>query len=506
MSAWSHTRRRLVVSLGLVFAGLMGAWALPAQAELTPPLTVQWIKSMGAEPDNDMSPLVLGDRLYLTHDGSLYCLDPLTGAQVWKLTVQNADVSTAPLAWNETVIIGLNSGYLLAVKAQDGSIVWKTDCGGRIAPTPVILDDLLMLAAGQTAFALTPADGKTKWACTLSSAARYGPVTEGANLFFRCLDGSLQSVDASTGRFRWRVTLPAAGETYPPVLADHHVILAEGSTVYSVARSGQITWSRSLDGAVGGPSALVGNSLYVPCSDGRIVVLNPRTGLTPRGPSYAVEGSATAAPVVTDTLLFAGTSGALVYALDRATGARLWQYRCRTPEQPVDDAATFGLYAPLVTVNGRLIALTGGGDLYCFASDAPDTDGPLFAELRPEPGEALPGESAVISFAVFDDGTGVMPDSVTVTVDGLPLTPKFDVDDGVATAVFSKPKDDIHIVKVTAKDYRGNVASKEWSFLTDLSLNSTEEERTGQNRPRAGNATGNRPGGQARPGRGPGGG
>ena len=128
------------------------------------------------------------------------------------------------------------------------------------------------------------------------------------------------------------------------------------------------------------------------------------------------------------------------------------------------------MYTPLVEMNGSLVALSGMGDLYCFNSQAPDSAGPMFASLKPEPGEALPDDSLVILFEVFDDGCGVTPESVTVTVDNQVLKCKYDASSGKGQAFLSKPDDGVHLVKVQATNTRGNQATKEWSFLTDESL------------------------------------
>ena len=501
----SHLGLRLVVALGLAAAFL----ALPAWADLTPPLTVQWIQSMGAEPDNDFPPLLVGDRVLVTHDGKLYCFDTLTGERQWEAAIEDQRVSTAPLAWKDTVILGLDSGVLGAVKVADKSVVWQTDCGGRIAPSPMVVNGALIVGSEQTVLALDPDTGKTKWACTLRSPARYGPMTDGSMLYFRCQDGSLQSIDVETGRFRWRAAIPFGPEGFPPVIAGGRVIATAGDTLHAIARTGVESWRAEMPAGIGGPITVVEETIYVPCVDGHIYTLYARSGRAQRGTEYRVDGSVTAMPLITDSLVVVGTSDALVYVLDRATGAARWVYRCRAPEQPLDDAAVFGVYAPLAATGNTLYALTGGGDLYSFTANAPDAAAPEFAELRPTPGDALGKDSVTVSFTVLDDGCGVKGEAVTLSVDGklLPLT--FDAPSGVATALFSKPEDGVHVVTASATDYRGNTGSKEWSFLTDESLTLEQQEeqnRLLQGRPGQGATTRGRTGGQQGGARGGGGG
>ncbi|MCJ7752866.1 MAG: hypothetical protein MUQ65_17560, partial [Armatimonadetes bacterium] len=68
------------------------------------------------------------------------------------------------------------------------------------------------------------------------------------------------------------------------------------------------------------------------------------------------------------------------------------------------------------------------------------------------------------------DGTGVDPSSVTGTLDGTPLDVTFDPIDGAATLRSPIVPDGSHIVKISARDYRGHETTAEWSFLTDVSI------------------------------------
>jgi outer membrane protein assembly factor BamB len=489
MSAFSHGRLVAVAVLCLMLTGIVAA-AASATADLAVPLATQWVQSMKPEPANLTTPVVLGDRIFVVHDGALRCLDPATGGQLWQLTVKDQDVVTAPLVWQNLVIVGTNAGLLLAVKADDHSQAWKVECGGFIASDPTVIDGVLIVGSERFALALDPATGHTKWACSLTSPARYGPLTDGARLYFRCQDGSLQSVDMESGRFRWRVPVPSGPLSFPPVMAGNRVLVVDGATLRAIARSGLEAYTSMLPVGIGGPVAVVEDTLYVPCVDGQVYTLGVSSGRAVRMPEYRVDGSVTARPLVTDTELIVGTSDSMVYVLDRATGDTKWSFRCRAPEQFLDDAADFGLYAPLLAENGVLYALDGSGDLFSFTNTAPDVTGPQFSSFDPTPGDAIGDTSLSVSFAVYDDGCGVDPASVAMSIDGKPAKVKFDAASGVATALFSKPEDTIHLVKATAADYRGNAASKEWSFLTDASLTVPEEEGGGTLPRNAGTRTG----------------
>jgi len=492
MSAFSHGRSVAVAVLCLM---LMGVASL-AWAGLEPPLATQWVQSMKPEPDNLSAPVVQGDRIFVVHDGALRCLDTATGGQLWQLTVKDQQVTTAPLVWQDLVIVGTDTGLLLAIKASDHTQVWKANCGGYIAADPAVIGGLLIVGAQQAVYALDPATGRPKWVTSLTSAAHYGPLTDGARLYFRCQDDSIQSLELDSGRYRWRARTSSGPLSLPPIMVDNRILVTDGATLRAIARSGLEVWTSMLPVGIGGPVTLADDTLWVPCVDGQVYTLGPTSGRTVRMPAFKVDGSVTARPLVTDTELVVGTSDSMVYVLDRATGETKWSYRCRAPEQYLDDAADFGVYVPLVTANGVLYAMDGSGDLFSFTNSAPDVAGPQFSTFDPKPGDAVGDESVAVSVAVFDDGCGVAPDSVAMTIDGKPAKVKFDTASGVATAMFTKPPDGIHLVKATAADYRGNVASKEWSFLTDITLRVPEEDRGGSLTRGTGGRTGGTTGGR----------
>ena len=86
----------------------------------------------------------------------------------------------------------------------------------------------------------------------------------------------------------------------------------------------------------------------------------------------------------------------------------------------------------------------------------------------------------MVTFAVVDDGSGVDKDSLVATLDGARVGVNFDAVTGVGSLTLSKPADRPHVVQVTARDYRGNIGTAEWSFLTDASLPTAAEETEGR--------------------------
>ena len=461
---------KLALRAALV-AGLVALLAGPVCGALTPPLSVGWINSMGPEPRNVGEVLVRGGLVYVSHSGILRCLDARTGGEVWRLEFEEARVSTAPVAWRNRVIVGADDGNVYALDAVTGEEVWRRELGNRVSPDPVLAGDALVLGAGSMAFSLDPETGQANWACSLTSPASAPAVSDGSMLYFLCQDGSIQSIDQGRGAYRWRVLPQVGADVSRPVYASRRVIVAGGRRLAAVSRSGKVVWTADMPVNVTGRPTVVGETLYVPCSDGEIYRLYVRSGRQERGATLKAAGAVTAAPLIDGDLVIAGTSSGLVCALVEQSGATRWQYRCRAPDEPIGQGISFGLYAPPVSAEGALYCLTGTGDLYCFTASAPDRAGPVFSEFDPEPGDALSSEIALtVSFTVLDDGSGLVPDSVGARVDGAAFPVGFDPASGVAFLHLGTLPEGPHVVDVFARDYRGNTSEDSWSFLTDKSI------------------------------------
>ncbi len=458
---------------------LLSAGSLPGGApnDITTPLSVQWVFSMGVGSRDVSRPLIQDDRVYVSHNGVLHCLDNVTGAERWKFEIENAAVTTGPVPWKNLIIVGATNATVYGLDAKTGKPVWERICASTIVPDPLIVNDMLLVGAGQMVYALSPDTGDASWICSLSSAAKSGPVSDDTMAYFLCQDGTVQCVDTTQGRYRWSAQIVTGPRTFRPIVASRRVIVASGHRVYGIARSGGISWTAEMPVGVGGAPTLVGDVIYVPCVDGRIYVLYARSGAPRRSVEYKVDHSMTAPPAVTEAVVVAGSADALIYVFDRASGAVKWTYRCRAPDRVANEAAEHGIYAPIIVAGGSLYCLTGSGDLYRFSASAPDPAGPVFGDFDPDPGSALPGGRHVRpACSITDDGTGVDPTSVTGTIDGTPVAVTFDPVTGIGTLRSSIVPDGSHIVKVSARDYRGHETTAQWSFVTDVSIVAAPEQ------------------------------
>jgi polyvinyl alcohol dehydrogenase (cytochrome) len=227
---------RTVAALGLPGTWRLGGYDVansrfnPAERLIGPRtagrLTTAWTAPTGG--DVSATPAVVAGAVYVPDfGGNLWKLDARTGAVLWTRTIASYDgvagaVSrTSPAVAGDTVYVGdLNGAHLIAVDARTGDPRWvrqlDTHPAAVLTQSPMVRDGVVYqgVSSGEEASAADPA-----YACCT----------------FR---GSLNAVDARTGRVLWKTfTAPPNGDrpggySGNAVWSGTPAIDASGRTVY----------------------------------------------------------------------------------------------------------------------------------------------------------------------------------------------------------------------------------------------------------------------------------
>ena len=111
------------------------------------------------------APVISGKRLFIgDREGSIHCLDPATGTRLWTATVAEGDVNSTFLVVDGRVIAGTNDATAVGVDAGSGSVVWRRRLDGPSIHE--ILWDGAALIQTESLWWLAPTDGRVndRWA------------------------------------------------------------------------------------------------------------------------------------------------------------------------------------------------------------------------------------------------------------------------------------------------------------------------------------------------------
>jgi outer membrane protein assembly factor BamB len=260
----------------------------------------RWTKPLG-QPARS-APTVGGGSIYLVLiDNTLVAMDTKTGGLVWRFPTGSSSNSMfgagAPAYDQGVVVAGFGTGMVAGINAITGSAVWEQSLAAgydtanplnvsSIVANPVIGQNLVVVTgvAGSTvAFDLR--SGRRIWGKGAGGAET--PAIAGEWLFLLTDEQRLAAIHLAEGYVSWLTDLPA----FKNPKKDY----------------GPLSWH--------GP-VLAGNGLVLTGSDGRIIVVDARTGVLVADPadSVALNGVADAPPIAVGGSLLALTRDAVLTA------------------------------------------------------------------------------------------------------------------------------------------------------------------------------------------------
>lgn len=232
-----------------------------------------------------------------------------------------------------------------------GGIVWRRQLGGAIRSTPAITAGRIYVGAGDgTLYALDRATGRIVWRFAAGDPVTASPAVAHGLVIAATHAGRFFAVDAATGRLRWsRHAGPALPfNTYPagawdlwassPTVSGRTVILggADGRVYALDLMTGAVRWTANTGGRVRASAAIAAGTVVIGSWDGRVYALDLATGaekwvhrtigdtLDSQAFGFdrrAIQGSA----AIDEGRVFVGSRDGGLYALDFATGERLWR-------------------------------------------------------------------------------------------------------------------------------------------------------------------------------------
>jgi polyvinyl alcohol dehydrogenase (cytochrome) len=209
----------------------------------------------------------------LKHANSIVALDMTTGKEVWAYQAipkdiwnfdcantpdcddLDVDFGTAPVFFKgpggrRLVGAGQKSGWMYALDAADGKLVWKTEVGpgGKL---------------GGIEFGLA-SDGERVYAAISNVEEQLMKKVE------KPRPGSVSALDGATGKIIWQTPSPDGRANYGPITVTgrgNNRLVWAGSTAGFIraydARTGRVLWEHDTGGAIGGGPTVVNGTVYV---------------------------------------------------------------------------------------------------------------------------------------------------------------------------------------------------------------------------------------------------
>jgi eukaryotic-like serine/threonine-protein kinase len=282
----------------------------------------------------------------------------------------NVTLNLTPAFDNERIYLPLAGGIIVALKARDGQLHWRSELGGELSASPVADETAIYVASeitptsgeqrGQSGAlrALGREGGVTRWVTALGKSLRGALTISDTKIFAGGSDGRAYAFDKRTGGVFWSVpfTSPFNGQ---PVLKDGRVYFGseDGTLLALEEATGRVLWRYRTKGAVRGPVAVAENTVFFGSGDGYVYAVSTDKGRLKwrKRTGAGVE----AVTLAGDTILAASLDN-FAYLLN-FKGTQLWKKQLpgRISAQPltVQEAA---LFTPLSSSAAVVLGLKDG--------------------------------------------------------------------------------------------------------------------------------------------------
>jgi eukaryotic-like serine/threonine-protein kinase len=290
----------------------------------------------------------------------------------WKYE-SNVTLNLTPAFDNERIYLPLAGGTIVALKARDGQLLWRSEMGGELSASP-IADDAMIYVASETTTpdgqprgssgalrALGREGGVTQWMTPLVKPLRGALTVAGRKLFAGGSDGRAYAFDKFTGGVLWSIPFTAPFNTQPVLDAGRVYLGSEDGTLITLDEStGRVIWRYRTKGAVHGRVAVADNTVFFGSGDGYVYAVSADKGRLKW--RKRTGGGVEAVAVAGDTVLAASLDN-FAYSLN-LKGTMLWKKLLpgRISAQPLMLQET-ALFTPLSSSVAVVLGLKDGKQL-----------------------------------------------------------------------------------------------------------------------------------------------
>jgi outer membrane protein assembly factor BamB len=248
-----------VIAIVGTLAAVAGS-PLPANDTAVFPTAIVWSTEIPSEPS--APPLVVGDRVVLgLQSGQVLARDVTDGASAWTADL----LAVGELAGENGLVLVPVDGAIHALSLDSGQPRWKVEAGRITAPL-LLRGGWVIVATGEQLTALRAADGVQVWTRKVAFI-EHRPAIDGDVIYASVADGRVITVDLPSGSLRWEREV-GANPTEPFVYGDRVYLGAGGRDFVCLkTETGSEEWRFRIGAAVTGTADADASRVYAVSMD-----------------------------------------------------------------------------------------------------------------------------------------------------------------------------------------------------------------------------------------------
>lgn len=160
-----------------------------------------------------------GWLLASTPAGDLAALRASDGTLVWRQQL-GAQLSGPPGPALDRLYLALDDQRLVAVLLATGDEVWSRTLPARVTTMLALDDQLVIGTAAKRLMSVSLSNGRERWGWNVGGDISGMPAADERRIYFAARDNVLRAVDRRNGNLRWKADLPSRPAGGPLVLPD----------------------------------------------------------------------------------------------------------------------------------------------------------------------------------------------------------------------------------------------------------------------------------------------
>lgn len=167
-------------------------------------------------------------------DGYVYALDAGSGKLLWKFKTNDSVQSTAAIDADKRIVyIGSSDFYFYALKLESGEQIWKFKTNGQILNGAALKGGKVIFGSTDNKiYCLRSITGELLWQFVANSIISTSPLIAGQVVFCGSLDYHLYALDIERGTPVWKYKTKGRIRTMPVVWDNYLVCASEDDLLY----------------------------------------------------------------------------------------------------------------------------------------------------------------------------------------------------------------------------------------------------------------------------------
>ncbi len=317
-------------------------------------------------------PLIRGERLFITDNIALYCLDKNSGKVMWARTgMRTDDPNLKP-----------DTGEKIPLKDRTdpvrGAGNWNPEKStyamvDSIYSDPVIIGDVIYYGTRNELISREIVNGHMLWNNDEIKSWSKFPSFYDEYIFTQSMDYtkntySLYCLRADTGKSVWVKQVQNPNKIYPPVVYRQRVYFASGDELMAInLKTGELLWSKKYGGLITSNPSFTERAILFTVNNGTVVITDPENGEVTNSLEFG-EQKAPYFVTIRDQIYVATTfdknisgrniSWARLEAFSMSDKSKTWEYSPQFPGAPSQPVAA-----------GGIMFLPAGNYLYAIGTD-----------------------------------------------------------------------------------------------------------------------------------------